>query len=349
MLHSVNTIEIRHVLAKDPLGSNAPDIHTTADWGTKSAVLKSTLWNLLGMSSNKIIPDVRFTVLEESETPSYHQLKISYLSEPDEEVRAWLLIPHQHNGAGVLCLHGTSEAAKDTLVYAGERPNRDLAHFLSTHGFITLSPDHVCSGERLPAGEKPYDTRTFYARHPHWSAAGKAIWDGSRALDILETVDGVDKNRIGCIGHSLGGHGAMWLAAFDERVSAAVYSCGLFSVQDNPDRYHWSRESWYIYFPKLRAIFKEQEKTGGLLPMDMYEYAALIAPRPFLNISGMTDTTYGNNETLPAIGLQLSALWDLLGKPAQFAQFLPGMPHDVNHYTRLLSLGWLEKWLGVVE
>jgi pimeloyl-ACP methyl ester carboxylesterase len=197
----------------------------------------------------------------------------------------------------------------------------------------------------LKEGEKPYDTRTFYERHPNWSATGKAIWDGSRALDILETVEDVDKNRLGCFGHSLGGHGTMWLAAFDERVKASIYSCGLSSLQDNPSRYEFCRDHWYIYIPKLRAIFQEQEKTGGLLPMDMYEYAALIAPRPFLNISGMTDTTYGNNETLPAIGLQLNALWDLLGKPEQFSQFLSGMPHDVNHFTRLLSLGWLENWL----
>jgi dienelactone hydrolase len=345
MLSSIDNLEIRNILATDPQQSNVPDITTAEEWAAKRAALKSTLWDLLGTSSNDVVPQAQFTVLEESENENYRQLKISYLTEPNEEVRAWLLIPHQHNGASVLCLHGTAAIGKDTQIGLSESRDRDWARFLAQHGFITIAPDHVCSGERLVEGEQAYDTRTFYARHPHWSAAGKAVWDGSRALDILETVEGVDKNRIGCIGHSLGGHGTMWVAAFDERVKAGVYSCGMFSVQDNPDRYHWSRDHWYIYFPKLRAIFQEQEKSGGLLPMDMYEYAALVAPRAFLNISGMTDTTYGNNETLPAIGLQLNALWDLLGQPEHFAQFLPGMPHDVNHYTRLLSLGWLEKWL----
>jgi cephalosporin-C deacetylase-like acetyl esterase len=344
-LSSIDTLEIRNVLAKDPQQSNAPDITTAEEWAAKRAVLKSTLWDLLGTSSNDIIPAPQYTVLEETENVGYRQLKISYLSEPDEEVSAWLLIPHRHNGASVLCLHGTADIGKDTQIGLSPKPGRDWARFLAQHGFITIAPDHICSGERLVEGEKPYDTRTFYARHPNWSAAGKAVWDGSRALDILETVSGVDKNRIGCIGHSLGGHGTMWVAAFDERVQAAIYSCGLFSLQDNPRRYEFSRDHWYVYIPKLRAIFDKQKETDGLLPVEMYEFAALIAPRPFLNISGMTDTTYGNNETLPAIGLQLNALWDLLRKPEQFAQFLPGMPHDVNHYTRLLSLGWLENWL----
>src|SRR5690606_30275639 len=168
---------------------------------------------------------------------------------------------------------GTSVEAKDTQIGAGAKPRRDWARFLAGHGFITLAPDHLCSGERLPAGVKPYDTTPFYARHPHWSAAGKAAWDGSRALDILQTVEGVDAARLGCIGHSLGGHGTMWVAAFDERVRASVYSCGLSSWQENPRRYEWSREAWYICIPRLRAIFQKQEKTGGLLPVEMYEFA----------------------------------------------------------------------------
>jgi len=345
MLSSINTIEIRNILATDPQQNNVPDITTADQWASKRAALKNTLGDLLGTSSNSVIPKAEYRVLEETSTEQYRQLKIAYFSEPDEEVRAWLLIPHQHNGASVLCLHGTSNIGKDTQIGLSPKPGRDWARFLAQHGFITIAPDHICSGERLVEGEKPYDTRTFYARHPHWSAAGKAVWDGSRALDILETIDGVDKNRIGSMGHSLGGHGTMWVAAFDERVQAAIYSCGLFSLQDNPRRYEFSRDHWYVYIPKLRPIFDEQKQTGGLLPVEMYEFASLIAPRPFLNISGMTDTTYGNNETLPAIGLQLNALWDVLGHSDHFAQFLSGMPHDVNHYTRLLSLGWMERWL----
>lgn len=345
MLLSTNNIEIRNVLATDPQRCNTPDISTAEEWMTKRTLLKSTLWNLLGTASSVINPKPEYTVLDEKDSGEYRQLKISYLTEPDEEVRAWLLIPHQHNGAAILCLHGTAAIGKDTQVGLAVKPGRDWARFLAQHGFITIAPDHICSGERLVEGEEAYDTQRFYARHPNWSAAGKAIWDGSRALDILESVEGVDKKRIGCIGHSLGGHGTMWVAAFDERVKAAIYSCGLFSLQNNPRRYEFSRERGYIYIPKLRTIFREQERIGGLLPVEMYEFATLIAPRPFLNISGMTDKTYGNNETLPDIGLQLSALWNLLEKPAQFAQFLPGMSHDVNHYTRLLSLGWLENWL----
>lgn len=348
MLQPINNIRFRQLLASDPSRDNAPDISTPQGWETKRSTLKSTLWELMGESSNTIVPPPQYQILDEQNTDLYRQLTIAYLSEPGEEVRAHLLIPHQPNGAGVLCLHGTSVEAKDTQLGAGQKPNRDWARLLSSHGFITLSPDHVCSGERLPEGEKAYETRTFYERHPNWSAVGKAVWDSARALDILQTVDGVDENRIGCIGHSLGGYGSIWTAAFDERIKAAVSSCGLTTWQENPLRYSWAREAWYVHLPKLKPYFKKQEETGDLLPVEMHEFAALIAPRAFLNISGMTDKTYGNNETMPEVGLQLNALWDLLGDSEKFSQYLMGAPHDVPHYSRLLALGWFEKWLGVV-
>nr|AUN36309.1 hypothetical protein [uncultured bacterium] len=345
MLPATNTITVRQLLAANPEVNNAPDVTTPEDWQTRRTMLEPALWEFMGTPSNDIVPAPKYTVLDESETDDYRQLKISYDSEPGEAVRAYLLLPHRPNGGSVLCLHGTSPQAKDTQLGAGELPNRDWARFLSRHGFITLSPDHVCAGERLPHGERAYETRTFYQRHPHWSAFGKMVWDGARALDILETVEGVDSMRLGCIGHSLGGYGSIWLAAFDERIRAAVSSCGFTTWQDNPQRYEWTREEWYIHMPKLRPTFKAQEKSGGLLPVDMHEYAALIAPRAFLNISGMTDQTYNNNQTLPAVGLQLNALWELLDKPEKFAQFLMGAAHDVPDYSRLLALGWLEQWL----
>ncbi len=345
MLPATNNITFRQLLASNPAIDNAPNITTPEGWQAKRDTLEPALWELMGTPSNSIVPPPVYTVLDEVETEDYRQLKISYYSEPDEEVRAYLLVPHRPNGAGMLCLHGTSPQAKESQLGAGDLPNRDWARFLSRHGFITLAPDHVCAGERLPEGEPAYETRTFYARHPQWSAFGKMVWDGSRALDILQTIEGVDAERMGCIGHSLGGYGSLWSAAFDERIKAAVCSCGFTTWQDNPQRYKWTREEWYVHMPQLKPLFKAQEVTGGLLPVDMHEYAALIAPRAFLNISGMMDHTYNNNQTLPEAGLQLNAVWELLGEPEKFAQFLMGAGHDVPDYSRLLALGWLGKWL----
>ena len=347
-----NEKEIRHVLAREPRLSNQPDIMSAAQWETKRQVTHDRLKDLLGEPSQNIVPAPLFEIIEERETGDYRQLKISYKVEPNEEVRAYLLLPPPEKrltnqagkSAATLCLHGTAVEAKDTQLGAG-KAGRDYGRLLAQNGFIVLAPDHLASGERLPSGADPFDTTAFYERHPNWSAVGKLVWDGTRALDILQTIPEVDANRIGCVGHSLGGHGTMWLAAFDERIRATVSSCGLTTWQNNPLRYNFTREEWYVYIPKLRAIFKEQEAKGGLLPLDMHEFAALIAPRAFLNISGLTDTMYDNNETLPEVGLQLGALWELLGSAPAFAQFLFGAAHDVPNYSQMLTLGWFQHWL----
>lgn len=311
-------------------------------WHERREELKATILEYVGRPPlAHHVPRAR--IVEEVPGAGYKHLVIAYDVEPEEEVRAHLLLPEKprQQGAAVLCLHGTAIEAKDTQIGRGEKRNRDFARVLAQHGFSTFAPDHVCAGERVIAGYPPYDTRPFYARHPNWSAVGKAIWDGQRAIDVLLTFDEVDPQRIGAVGHSLGGHGAMFVAAFDERVRAAVSSCGLTTWVQNPKRLNWAREEWYIYLPKIRDVFLEDRE----LPFDLHEFAALIAPRAFLNISGMADSTYGNNETLPEVGLQLQALWERLGHSDRFANFLFGGGHDVPDYSMALIVAWLKEML----
>ena len=46
--------------------------------------------------------------------------------------------------------------------------------------------------------------------------------DSYDALTFLETVDGVDPERLGIYGTSFGGANAIWVTAFDERVKAEI-------------------------------------------------------------------------------------------------------------------------------
>ena len=64
------------------------------------------------------------------------------------------------------------------------------------------------------------------------SGSMKAIWNNLCAVDLLQSLPQVDGERIGCIGHSLGGHNAMFLGVFDERVKAVVSSCGWTPFHD---------------------------------------------------------------------------------------------------------------------
>jgi dienelactone hydrolase len=314
-------------------------------WDHKRQEIHNRLLTYIGEFPTREQPPPHHRVLSREAHDDYEQLKIAYEAEPEEEVRAWLLVPPRQKrkrGAAILCLHGTSAEAKDTQIGLGKKPGRDYGRFLAQHGYITLSPDHCCAGERLVAGHEAYDSAPFYARHPEWSMVGKAIFDASRALDVLSNCDGVDSSRFGVVGHSLGGQGALFVGAFDERVKVAVSNYGLAPTWvDNPKRFNFARDRWYKYIPRLRPAFEK-----GEVPIEMYEFCALIAPRAFMNISGLTDETYGRNDALPEVGARLFELWNLLGKPQAFANFLFGGGHDVPEFSRLATLGWVDQWLA---
>ena len=54
----------------------------------------------------------------------------------------------------------------------------------------------------------------------------KMLYDAMRAVDVLESLPYVDKQRLASVGHSLGAKETLYLAAFDERIKAAVASEG---------------------------------------------------------------------------------------------------------------------------
>lgn len=61
------------------------------------------------------------------------------------------------------------------------------------------------------------------------SASMKAIRNNIAAVDVLVRRFDVDPTRIAAIGHSLGGHNAIFTAVFDRRIGAVVSSCGFTS------------------------------------------------------------------------------------------------------------------------
>jgi hypothetical protein len=106
-------------------------------------------------------------------------------------------------------------------------------------------------------------------RHPHWRGMTRMTWDGIRALDYLASLDAVDASRLGVIGHSLGAKEVLYVAAFDPRVKAAVFSEGGIGR---------SMSNW-------DAVWYLGEKPDAS-PREHHELLALVAPRAFLLLAG---------------------------------------------------------------
>src|SRR5207249_4627831 len=111
---------------------------------------------------------------------------------------------------------------------------------------------------------------------------GRTLWgmmlsDEQAALDSLGTRREVDPRRIGCFGFSMGSTKACWLAALDSRVRAVVGACGLTTYRALIEAGALNRHGIYFYVP------------GILQVADVGDIVSLIAPRPFLSLSGEAD------------------------------------------------------------
>jgi dienelactone hydrolase len=272
-------------------------------------------------------------VAQEDGITRYH---VSFQAESDDRVTAWLLVPdaaYKKPTPAIVCLHSTTwGSGKDsTIGLSGRRPvdpPRDpqvgaaSGLELARHGFVTLSIDLLTDGERIKPDERVMDTRGFYLKHPEWSIIGKSIWDVMRSVDFLQTLDFVDHEQIGCTGWSLGGHTALFAAAFEPRITATISNGGVLDWHRKVS--HWSRvpTSWtpwkkgidpptssktlekrfgfktnsgpYIYIKNFRPYIEDQTRP---IPVDFDDLMMMVAPRPLMIIS--TEYEFHNHKTFP--------------------------------------------------
>jgi pimeloyl-ACP methyl ester carboxylesterase len=197
----------------------------------------------------------------------YRLSLISYVSEAGDRVPAYVLTPEggKRPQAGVVCLHQTTAIGKGEPAGVGGKPSLHYARELAQRGFVAIAPDYPNFG-----GYKFDPYANGYA-----SATMKGIWNHMRAVDVLQSQEGVDRRRLGAIGHSLGGHNALFLAAFDERVRAVVTSCGFtaFRRYMKGDLTGWSHRG---YMPRIAEVYG---KDPSKMPFDFKDVLEAIAPR----------------------------------------------------------------------
>jgi pimeloyl-ACP methyl ester carboxylesterase len=218
--------------------------------------------------------------LEDQTRDGYRLSLIHYTPEPGDRVPAYLLTPSEPKPRmpAVLCLHSTIAIGKGEPAGLGNRPNRAYAAELASRGFVTLAPDYPNFG-----GYKfdPYD-------RGYRSATMKGIWNHIRAIDLLQAQPNVDSRRIGVIGHSLGGHNALFLASFDQRVRAVVTSCGFTSFRRymGGDLTGWSHRG---YMPRIANVYG---KSPERMPFDFDDILEAIAPRAVFVNAPLNDDNF---------------------------------------------------------
>jgi dienelactone hydrolase len=165
----------------------------------------------------------------------------------------------------------------------------------------------------------------------------KAIWNNIRAIDLLETRPEVDRERIGVIGHSLGGHNAIFTAVFDQRLRAVISSCGFTAF---PDYYGGKLAGWTSdrYMPRIRTQYANDPNH---VPFDFTELVAAIAPRPFFTNSPLHDDNFDAGGVRKVIAAA-DEVYQLLEARDRLRAEYPDCAHDFPQAVRQQAYEWLD-------
>ena len=168
----------------------------------------------------------------------------------------------------------------------------------------------------------------------------KAIWNNMVAVDVLSAQPEVDGERIGCIGHSLGGHNAMFTAVFDTRLKAVVSNCGFTSF---PKYYGGNLKGWTSdrYMPRIATVC---ELNPVKVPFDFPEVVAALAPRPFLASAPVRDHNF-DVEGVKDCMAAAQPVYNLLNAGQKLGANYPNCKHEFPEDVRKTAYAWLDRWL----
>lgn len=257
-------------------------VQTAADWAERVTDIKNNMQQVMGpLHDTSRWTPLSIQIISEEKTEKYLRRKIHFTPEVGDQVPAWLLIPNDAIKApAMLCLHQTTQIGKDEPAGLGGKPSLHYAHELAERGYICLVPDYPSFGEY------PYDFKTQGAHRA--SGSLKAIYNNLRAVDLLQSLPQVNKDKIGVIGHSLGGHNALFTAVFDDRIKAVVTSCGFTPFHD----YYGGKVTGWTsdrYMPRIASAYNSDPKK---MPFEFADVLTAIAPRGVFAMAPLKDTNF---------------------------------------------------------
>jgi dienelactone hydrolase len=328
----------------DPADPKQGEIDSPEAWERRRASIRRNLERVMGpLPQREGLAPVAVRVLEQKELASgtmrqHIEIDVATLDQrlkaETEWVRAYLFLPkasRKEVQPAILCLHQTVPIGKEEPAGMGGSANLHYALELAERGYVTLAPDYPSFGEY----------RFGFSTQPQWASGSmKAIWNNMRCLDLLQQLPQVHGQKLGCIGHSLGGHNTIFTSFFDERVSVAVSSCGFtrFHKYYGGNLKGWTSDR---YMPRIAT---EYQNDPDRVPFDFPELIAGIAPRGFLTSSPIRDDNFEVTGVKDSIA-QAVKIYRLMQAEDRLQAIYPDSAHDFPPDAREQAYGFIDSVL----
>ena len=268
-------------------------------------------------------------ILQSETVGTLQRRLVEYESEPGLKVQGWLLEPQHLSGPlpALVALHQTTNASIDEIAGVSGRDEMQIGLKLANRGFVVFCP-RCFLWQDAPSLNAAVEQH--HQRHPRTTGMAKMLYDARRAVDLLESLASVDKRRIGAVGHSLGAKEALYLAAFDSRIGAAVACEGGLAFRST----NWDAP-WY-----LGAAIRNED-----FPLNHHQLLALIAPRPFLVVGGEEGPGAADGDRSWVLINQALPVWMLYPQPSRVALFNHRQGHAITDLGFERLAAWLQTYL----
>ena len=298
--------------------------YTKAEWTEKAEALRQQIRVANGLVPMHEPTPLNAKIFGKIEREDYTVEKVYFEPFPGFLTTGNLYRPKGKTGPfpGIVSPHGHWGRGRLEDIERGSIPARCIN--FAKQGYVVFAYDMIGYND----SDKQIEHRFGGAREGLWglSAMGLQLQNGIRAIDFLQNLSDVDKERIGCTGASGGGTQTFILTAVDERIKVSAPVNMISATMQGGCRCENA--------PNLR------------LDASNLEIAALMAPRPLLLVSATGDWT-ANTPTVeyPAIR-SVYAHFDAKDKVHQIQV---DAEHNYNKESREAVYAWFAKWLLKVE
>lgn len=321
------------------------EVKSVADWEQRRKEVLENMQKVMGpLPDRNNLPPLNVETLDSKKEENYTRHNIVFTVAENEKVSAYLYEPHQAGTPkklpAMVVLHGTGDLGKQLVDGKSRLRNRAQAKELARRGYVVIAPDYPSMGD-----QKDYD----FENDRYLSGTMKAIFNHMRCVDLLQTRADVDPGRIGVLGHSLGGHNAIFVGAFDPRLKVVVSSSGWtpFGYYDIGEtavvRYGGRLGPWAQdrYMPLIRDKYGLDEEK---IPFDFPEVIASIAPRAFFSNSPVSDSNFDFQGVKKGMA-QVAAIYELYGAEERLQVRYPIAEHDFPLHTRKEAYRFIDEIL----
>lgn len=258
------------------------------------------------------------------------------------------------------------------------KPGEKRPAFLVLHGFGSNRSSRSCAVPAKMLEDWGYVVLRFDMRGCGQSEGEHSrviclqqVDDTRNALTFLAAQDGVDKERLGCMGTSFGAAVTVYAAGVDQRIKASISCGGWGDGEEKFKRQHSAPGAWEkfsammekgrqmkakgetLMVPRFDIVPIKQELRNHLatdsimeFPFDtvesMYEFRAIdvvgqIAPRALMLLHGSRDSVTPTQQSIDLFGAA--------GDPTDL-HLIAGVDHFMLAESDPLVVGLVRNWLG---